>query len=241
MPLTASGLISLNQIHVEAGGGSGTQVSINDSDVRGLIGKSSGAQMSFSEWYGASAITEVTHDMFGQPVGYYFGGLKGAPPSIMMHVLDNVGSSFGPSLSVAQAQTALGLPTNKGIYSVEAPTVILFGNGTIAHSFHAYSTSTYGTQISEGYSVVSIPTNLVSIRIRFGRSSSYTGGDVTLLRSQMTMTHAWNSVTGSSPYQNVYDMGFSPTFTSVANFVNGYAASPTYQSLYVKLTYKWQA
>tara|TARA_S200002703_G_scaffold148234_1_gene144753 strand:+ start:660 stop:1277 length:618 start_codon:yes stop_codon:yes gene_type:complete len=55
MALQNSGAISLNQIHVEAGGSSGTSVSINDADVRGLIGKSSGATMSFSEWYGASS------------------------------------------------------------------------------------------------------------------------------------------------------------------------------------------
>lgn len=55
MPLQSSGAISLNQIHVEAGGSSGTTASINDSDIRGLINKASGATMSFSEWYGASA------------------------------------------------------------------------------------------------------------------------------------------------------------------------------------------
>jgi len=57
MALQSSGAISLNDIHVEAGGTSGTQASINDSDIRGLISKASGAQMSFSEWYGASAYT----------------------------------------------------------------------------------------------------------------------------------------------------------------------------------------
>ena len=55
MPLPSSGAISLNQIHIEAGGSSGTQASINDADIRALIGKGSGVQMSFSEWYGASA------------------------------------------------------------------------------------------------------------------------------------------------------------------------------------------
>ena len=54
MALPSSGTISLNQIHVEAGGSSGTLATINDSDIRGLISKSSGAQMSFSEWYGAT-------------------------------------------------------------------------------------------------------------------------------------------------------------------------------------------
>ena len=55
MALQTSGPISLNQIHIEAGGSSGTPCSLNDSDIRGLIGKGSGVAMSFSEWYGASS------------------------------------------------------------------------------------------------------------------------------------------------------------------------------------------
>lgn len=55
MPLPSSGAISLNQMHVEVGGTSGTQCSINDSDIRGLISKASGAQSSFSQFYGASS------------------------------------------------------------------------------------------------------------------------------------------------------------------------------------------
>ena len=62
MPLPSSGAISLNQIHIEAGGSSGTQASLNDADIRALIGKGSGVQMSFSEWYGASASND-TADM----------------------------------------------------------------------------------------------------------------------------------------------------------------------------------
>ena len=57
MALQSSGAISLNEIHIEAGGSSGTTASINDSDIRDLIDKSSGATMSFNEWYGASAFT----------------------------------------------------------------------------------------------------------------------------------------------------------------------------------------
>ena len=70
MTLPSSGSISLNQMHIEVGSSSGTQVSINDSDIRGLINKSSGATMSFSEWYGASAFTaetviDITPDISG--------------------------------------------------------------------------------------------------------------------------------------------------------------------------------
>ncbi len=60
MTLPSSGSISLNQMHIEVGGSSGSTVSLNDSDIRGLISKSSGATMSFSEWYGASSFTAET-------------------------------------------------------------------------------------------------------------------------------------------------------------------------------------
>ena len=60
MALQTCGAISLNDIHIEAGGSSGTTASINDSDIRGLIDKGSGAQMSFSEWYGATAETVLS-------------------------------------------------------------------------------------------------------------------------------------------------------------------------------------
>ena len=60
MVLPSSGTISLNQIHVEAGGTSGTQAGLNDSDIRALIDKNAGTTNSFSEYYGASAsLTET--------------------------------------------------------------------------------------------------------------------------------------------------------------------------------------
>lgn len=57
MALQSSGAISLNDIHIEAGGSSGTLCTINDSDIRGLIGKTSGATSSFNEFYGASSVS----------------------------------------------------------------------------------------------------------------------------------------------------------------------------------------
>jgi len=70
MALQTSGAISLNQIHIEAGGSSGTSVTINDADIRGLtaasgytIPTSSGSTIDFGDFYGASSgyvITEGT-------------------------------------------------------------------------------------------------------------------------------------------------------------------------------------
>lgn len=63
MALQTSGPISLDDIHVEAGGTTGTQAGINDTDILNLIGKSSATQMGFNEWYGASAGPTLKYTM----------------------------------------------------------------------------------------------------------------------------------------------------------------------------------
>jgi hypothetical protein len=76
MALPSSGSISLNQIHVEAGGSSNTLATINDADIRALIGKGDGVTMSFNEWYGASSGTILTvtegSDIFASAAYYGF-------------------------------------------------------------------------------------------------------------------------------------------------------------------------
>ena len=60
MALQTSGTISLDDIHVEAGGTTSTEATINDADIISLIGKTAGTAMSFNEWYGASAGFQAT-------------------------------------------------------------------------------------------------------------------------------------------------------------------------------------
>ena len=60
MALQTSGAISLNEIHIEAGGTTGTLATLNDSDIRVLISVDADTEMSFDDWYGASASTVVT-------------------------------------------------------------------------------------------------------------------------------------------------------------------------------------
>ena len=50
MALPSEGAISLNEMHVEVDGSSGTTCSINDGDIRGLIGKSDGETSAFNEF-----------------------------------------------------------------------------------------------------------------------------------------------------------------------------------------------
>lgn len=82
---TAYNPLTLNAIHVEAGGSSGTQASINDADIRALIGKAAGVQMAFSEWYGASSNVDsqtVTVGLYNSGTTVYYRGFSPATGSI---------------------------------------------------------------------------------------------------------------------------------------------------------------
>ena len=78
MALQTSGAISLNDIHIELGATSGTTVSLNDTDVRGLVSISSGA-IDLADFYGASAqafsttTIGITEGDDTYPSGLYYG------------------------------------------------------------------------------------------------------------------------------------------------------------------------
>ena len=69
MALPTSGNLTLNQIHIEAGGSSGTGCTMNDTDIRGLTAAASrtinstlGTAIEIGDFYGASSLptTQIT-------------------------------------------------------------------------------------------------------------------------------------------------------------------------------------
>ncbi len=150
MALQSSGAISLNDIHIEAGGSSGTQAAINDSDIRGLIGKTSGAQMSFSEWYGASAI----------PTARYW----------RWYIQNTKGGSSGTAAGAVQMSEwdwmlngsviSQPIPTNPGGANPNGPTYFETPNKLVDNStstkmldFNIYGTHSNATAVN-GYTIV---------------------------------------------------------------------------------------
>lgn len=116
MALPNSGPLSLNQIHVEAGGSSGTQASINDSDIRGLIGKSSGAQMSFNEWYGASNTVTVSQTISSSTNNYNIASSRPGTYSAgntQFTLTVNPGVTIGTN-STSSSSLTMGTPWTSG-------------------------------------------------------------------------------------------------------------------------------
>ena len=81
MALQSSGQITFNDLHTEVGGSSGTSCSINDADIRQLIGKSSGQSVNIAEFYGASAgpqfkLQHMEHNTLRQQAAKTYNPLK---------------------------------------------------------------------------------------------------------------------------------------------------------------------
>ena len=157
MPLQSSGAISLNDIHVEAGGTSGTQASINDTDIRALIYKAGGTTMSFSEWYGASTSTVIAVTQ-GTLSGQFFTtrGFEDATPTGSVSPSSVNGNTlFTMTIKrIARTQSSAGLffefelsySTANAISASEFTSIQFTANGTLTTltSAEAYTTTTQG-------------------------------------------------------------------------------------------------
>lgn len=127
MALPASGAISLSDFNTELGNAAGTTISMNDADVRALLGLSAGAEASFSDYYGASSVVDIAltiaantnnYNIFTNKGGSYVAGKSNVTLTI------NSGVTVGSTSTGTQA-----LDTGTGWASGDAITII--NNGIV--------------------------------------------------------------------------------------------------------------
>lgn len=197
MALQTSGAISLNEIHVEAGGSSGSSATINDTDIRALISKNSGAVMAFGEWYGASSFgppTTMTGSLWGSRA-FWTGGYSATSPTgrynyIQYNSIASPSSTcgdFGNIYTPAQGGSAL---TN-GARIVNASSAgSNYGNKI---EYWAAATLGNGTDfgdlsLSRGFCATANKTN--GLGIFFGGSQG--------LSNKNTIDYIWTQTTGNA-------------------------------------------
>jgi len=103
MTLPTSGAISLGQMHTEVGSSATATSSLQDADIRALIGKASATTMSFNEWYGASATDRVftfTGTTHSGPKGSTIYGVSNGSPSVA--TMASGSSDWNKTLTVTQ-------------------------------------------------------------------------------------------------------------------------------------------
>jgi hypothetical protein len=151
MALQTSGQISLNDLHVEAGGTTGTQASMNDTDIRGLISKSSGAQMSFSEWYGASnsIVMQVVSPLIGSISGVgsnYIGfvGPEDLLASSYFGLESNQGSLADTSLA-SSSEDVVGMTLLAYVQQTQPPVKLVATGSNSNSGWTSLTMSAYGS------------------------------------------------------------------------------------------------
>ena len=201
MALPTSGTLTLNEIHIEAGGSSGTACTINDTDIRGLnaasgytIPTSSGSAIEIGDFYGASqSLSFVINN--GQS-GYYGGGASSyktngwAIPGFQSKITTNLGSinsgstsssSFFGGNAVASAYaTHHNLTGNVNIivyiYGTQANTDSVFKGFSVGNS--VATSPTYLRSDAGSYNVTSNSVN-GQTATRWIWYSSFSGGNQT--------------------------------------------------------------
>ena len=133
MALATSGALTLDQIHVEAGGTTGTTCSLNDSDIRGLtaasgktINSTLGTNIDFADFYGATggvpasfgktSVTAGVASAIGIDYGYIYINNKYRVSPVMannVNVIFNETSDFTDSNGDTQTIISIDHNSNK--------------------------------------------------------------------------------------------------------------------------------
>lgn len=220
MPLPVSGPISLDDIHVEAGGTTGTLANINDADIRALIGASAGDLMNFSDFYGAGGGTNVN-----------VSGLQGS--SSVGSVTVNIPSLLA-GFAYTNIYTAGEYITSSGASGLDAnsPTGNSFTYQGVTCHINALvnSTALGGVQFhiqTSGTAVTfsSTDTSWSTVKVWLNQSNNTGSPDITLNRASAdsvvlgqngttTATIIFNYNSGSYPYATYFGTTVSPGSTN---------------------------
>ncbi len=122
MALPTSGALSLNQIHVEAGGSSGATASLNDTDIRGLtpgsgktINSTQGTTIDFDDFYGASSFTE---DLTASGTSGTKTTTTGSGKSAVTTVYNGIGTTFSAAAPMGSWSDQDYATTTRGSFKI---------------------------------------------------------------------------------------------------------------------------
>ena len=238
MALQSTGSITLNDIHIEAGGTSATEASINDTDILGLIGAGIETEVEFSDWYGAS-----------MPISYIGAvstvqGSAGSPAYIS---LTSLNLQQGDLVIVAAAQDGPGDTYTNG-YTTSgwtAQTPVTYNTATEPgfSSYHKFMGPTPDTSFgwSLGFYNFGIPMVAVAFRNASSRTAqqsasvSYPATSINIPSRNVANSGSLSVITTSRGGNNAFDSG-----TNILNTPSGWTKAKHEASSNAGIGYNWK-
>ena len=186
MPLPSSGQISLNQIHVEAGGSSSSQAALNDADIRDMIGKGSSASNAFSEYYGVSAAAPIaTYRGFIRTTGDGFpagavslsSGTKIVVVTLQMPGYQNTFCNLGSSaMTLAASNAQAGMSAIYYLETSASGSQYISGNGGSGRSVgYIYEITGYNSSTPTATAAVKSANNTSGYSKTISLATQYNG------------------------------------------------------------------
>lgn len=190
MATPSSGTISLDQINVEAGGSSGSTISINDVQIRFLDSKSANATSSFDDFYGIEAgggimsvggtvsqtqstvnyvttfTTTANRGFLGTGTASDFGSITNATISNFLG-----GNEIQVFRNFTQRQTTSGSSTTNG---PNLNLYVYYGTGTVAPNTNASFTTMLINETSFNRSAATYSNNVFSQQAQWVWSLTHT-------------------------------------------------------------------
>jgi len=212
MALPSSGQISLNQIHIEAGGSSGSQAAMNDSDIRAMIGKGSTSQNAFSEYYGISAAApsatykgRILTTSDGFPAGYVSlsSGTKVVVVALAMPGYQNTYCNLGGSAMTLAASNAVnGMSAVYYKATSASGSTYISGNGGSGRSVgYVWEITGYSSSTPYSTAATKSPNNTSGYSHTISLSTQYNGVTIGAGVTEDTIPANNNNVTVSNQDQ----------------------------------------
>lgn len=218
MALATSGALSLNEIHIEVGGTSGTTCSLNDSDIRNIteasgktINNTLGTTIDFNNFYGATNIPTWTISM-----------TQGS------HTVTGTGPNYGTNSSIYRgfAATNFSYSFSFGSLDDDQDTYYFDNNPIKAINTNHTSGDTIGTAGFQGLYLRVQKANATIANTDAGAfktmavTVSGSGSTTTLNRSDATFTSA-SGGTDTSLHYNMWAWGSSYATSSTLGSGSG--------------------
>ena len=179
MGTPASGTITLNEVHVEAGGSSGSQCSFNDSDIRLISGSNQNTQFSMS-------------DMYARAADFGFAGTTGANSQTTSSGYITITSyvrGFTPSTTPIDAFPAGG---TRGSMTPTSESSYFGGNAITSHTVSSIGPATSKTLLISSSQANATNSDTACFKSMVIGSTTFNRTDATFSTSAAVTSFTWS-------------------------------------------------